>query len=80
VGGRQDPVTFGSAELIHSGRRLLGCRHGNADPDRDVPLLLRWLRNGDLDLRSLITHRISLDEIGTALARPATGLRTIVTF
>ena len=34
-------------------------------PDRDFPLFLRWYKEGDLDLKALVTQRYRIDQINS---------------
>ena len=77
-----DEICFNSYELFYSGRRLVGCVYGSADPRRDFPRLLRLWRQGKLDLEGLISRRIGLDDLDDAFAALAGGevVRSVVTF
>ncbi len=82
IGGRADTVTWSALELFHFGRTLSGCVYGSTDPDRDVPRLIEQVRSGALDLAALVTRRIRLDEVESALDDMAEGrgARALVVF
>jgi alcohol dehydrogenase len=59
-------------------RRVLGSIYGSARPDRDFPLILDAYRRGTLPLDRLISHRLTLDEVGTGIDAVRTGEATRV--
>ncbi|MEV5147006.1 Zn-dependent alcohol dehydrogenase [Streptomyces sp. NPDC052727] len=82
IGGKDQQVTFNALELFHWGRTLSGCVYGNSDPSRDVPLLAGHVREGRLDLSTLVTDRITLEDIPTAFDNMLAGKggRALVVF
>ena len=82
IGGKDDPVTFSALEVFHFARTLSGCCYGNSEPAKDIPVLAEHVRAGRLDLDSLITDRITLDEVPAAFERMAAGHggRSLVVF
>lgn len=82
--GRGDAmVQFSAQELFLHDKRLLGSFYGGADVRRDYPRLLSLWRAGKLDLDSMISRRITLDEINDGLQTLKDGanvIRQIVTF
>ena len=82
LGRRDDEVTFNALEVTHFARSLRGSMFGNADPQRDIPRLLEHLAAGRLDLASLVTRRVSLDELDDAFADMSAGrgARSLVVF
>ncbi|TYK47931.1 Zn-dependent alcohol dehydrogenase [Actinomadura decatromicini] len=73
VGSRDDSVRFNALELFHFNRRLTSSVYGSSVPDRDVPLLVREIEAGRLDLSTLVTHRIGLDGVPAAFDRMRDG-------
>jgi S-(hydroxymethyl)glutathione dehydrogenase/alcohol dehydrogenase len=73
IGGKDDLVSFSALEIFHFARTLTSCVYGNSDPVKDIPVLAEHVRAGRLDLDSLITDRITLDEIPDAFERMASG-------
>lgn len=73
VGRRDQEVVFNPLELFHFSRILTSSIYGASDPDRDVPAMAEEVRKGDLDLATLITHRIGFDGLGEAFARMEAG-------
>ncbi|MFF5758124.1 Zn-dependent alcohol dehydrogenase [Streptomyces longwoodensis] len=82
IGGTDQQVTFHALELFHWGRTLSGCVYGNSDPAADLPVLAAHIREGRLDLGSLVTERIALDDIPTAFENMLAGKggRALVVF
>ncbi|MFI1003568.1 Zn-dependent alcohol dehydrogenase [Streptomyces galbus] len=73
IGGTDQQVTFNALEIFHWGRTLSGCVYGNSDPAADLPVLATHIREGRLDLASLVTGRITLDDIPTAFDHMLAG-------
>ncbi|WP_274542865.1 alcohol dehydrogenase catalytic domain-containing protein [Rhodococcus opacus] len=73
VGRKEQEVIFNPLELFHFSRTLTSSIYGASDPDRDVPVLAEDVRSGRLGLDDLVTHRITLEEIGDAFERMKSG-------
>lgn len=73
VGGRDEELVFNALELFHFSRKLTSSIYGASDPDRDIPQLAAEVRAGDLDLASLVTHRIGLADVSAAFDRMRAG-------
>ncbi|MEU3507402.1 Zn-dependent alcohol dehydrogenase [Streptomyces longwoodensis] len=82
IGGTDQQVTFNALEIFHWGRTLSGCVYGNSDPAADLPVLATHVREGRLDLASLVTERITLDDIPAAFDNMLAGKggRALVVF
>jgi S-(hydroxymethyl)glutathione dehydrogenase/alcohol dehydrogenase len=82
IGSKDDQVSFNALEIFHFARTLTACVYGDGVPDRDIPILAEHVRAGRLDLDSLITDRITLDEIPAAFdrMREGKGGRSLITF
>ena len=82
IGAKDDLVSFSALEVFHFARTLTACCYGNSDPAKDIPLLAEHVRAGRLDLESLITDRIALEDIPAAFDRMAAGKggRSLVLF
>lgn len=65
---------------IFSGKVVSGSVVGGAQILRDVPRFIRLAETGQLDLASMVSTRITLDEIneGVALLEHAEGVRTVI--
>jgi len=61
-------------------RRVIGALYGSARPERDFLVILDQYRRGRLPLDELISHRLPLEEIGTAfeLLRRGEALRSVI--
>ena len=68
--------------FLITGRRIAGASFGGAKGRDRVPELVDLYLAGDLDLESLVTNRISLDEVNDAFAAMDRheGIRTVITF
>jgi S-(hydroxymethyl)glutathione dehydrogenase / alcohol dehydrogenase len=68
--------------LLITGRRIAGASFGGAKGREQVPQLVDLYMKGDLDLESLVTRRIALDEVNDAFAamERKQGIRTVITF
>jgi S-(hydroxymethyl)glutathione dehydrogenase/alcohol dehydrogenase len=82
IGGKDQQVTFNALEIFHWGCTLTGCVYGNSDPARDLPVLAGHIRAGRLDLASLVTDRITLEDIPAAFDAMLAGKggRALVVF
>ncbi|GHI08871.1 alcohol dehydrogenase [Streptomyces cellostaticus] len=82
IGGKDQEVTFNALEIFHWGRTLSGCVYGNTDPARDLPVLAEHVREGRLDLSTLVTERIALEGIPAAFDNMLEGKggRALVVF
>ncbi len=73
-------LTLPAVAAIFSGKRIAGSVVGGAQILRDFPKFVRLAESGRLDLASMVSKRISLDDInlGIDLLRQAEGVRTVV--
>jgi S-(hydroxymethyl)glutathione dehydrogenase/alcohol dehydrogenase len=73
-------LTLPAIAAVFSGKRLKGSTFGGAQILRDFPVFIRMAEAGQLELSSLVTNRIHLDQIndGIALAERAEGIRTLI--
>ncbi|MGV9194010.1 alcohol dehydrogenase catalytic domain-containing protein [Microbacterium sp. MC2] len=69
-------------QLTAEARTVIGSYLGSAVPSRDIPHYVELWRSGRLPLEKLVSSRIRLDEIDTAMDRLAAGgeLRQLITF
>jgi S-(hydroxymethyl)glutathione dehydrogenase/alcohol dehydrogenase len=82
LGKSSDTMTFNALEVGYFGRTLRGCMYGSTDPAVDIPFLIERYRDGSLDLRSMISQEIELEEVGSAFDRLAagSGARNVIVF
>ncbi len=66
VGVPTTPVELQAIDLLVNEKKYIGSIGGSCRPDRDFPMFLRWYKEGDLDLDSLVTQRYTIDQIGEA--------------
>ncbi|WP_018637247.1 zinc-binding dehydrogenase [Parafrankia elaeagni] len=73
-------VTLPAIAAVFSGRKLVGSPVGGAQVLRDFPRFIRLAETGQLDLSSMVSRRISLDEVneGISLLGSADGIRTVI--
>lgn len=82
AGANDDTVEFSAFELFFSEKRLLGSYYGGADVRRDYDRLLDLWRAGRLDLESMITSRLKLEQVNDgfeALTDPGT-IRQVIEY
>lgn len=58
---------------LQEGRRLMGSYLGNIKTRSELPQLVDWYMDGKLSLDGLISHRITLDDIGAGFDLIASG-------
>ena len=89
MGTRDDDRRRGQGEtldivprLLITGRRLTGSSFGGVKGRSQVPQLVdRWLV-GEIDVGSLLSHRLALDEVnrGFELMEEQDGIRSVIAF
>ena len=75
-----DTVTLPAIPAVFTGKRIAGSVVGGSQILRDFPRFIRLAETGRLDLGSMVSKRIALDEIneGIDLLTKAEGVRTVV--
>jgi S-(hydroxymethyl)glutathione dehydrogenase/alcohol dehydrogenase len=73
-------VTLPGWALFYDEKRLLGCVYGSADPRRDFPRFIGLVETGRLDLGTMVSRRISLDEVNDAIRAMEAGevIRSVI--
>jgi len=73
-------LTLPAIKAVFSGKRLAGSVVGGAQILRDFPRFIRLAETGLLDLGSMVSQRIKLDDINKGIdqVRRAEGVRTVV--
>jgi S-(hydroxymethyl)glutathione dehydrogenase / alcohol dehydrogenase len=66
-------VTFPAFGLFYDEKRLLGCIYGSAQVKRDFPRFIALTETGRLDLGSMVSRRIGLDEVNDAFRAMQAG-------
>jgi S-(hydroxymethyl)glutathione dehydrogenase/alcohol dehydrogenase len=81
VAGKGEMLEIVPRFLI-TGRRVAGASFGGAKGRDRVPELVDLHLKGDLDLESLVTRRVALDEVNDAFEamERQEGIRTVITF
>jgi S-(hydroxymethyl)glutathione dehydrogenase/alcohol dehydrogenase len=73
-------IAVSSYHLVLEERRLLGTVYGNAQVRREIPRLLELAADGRLDLASMVTRTIALDDVNDALRALEAGevIRSVI--
>jgi S-(hydroxymethyl)glutathione dehydrogenase / alcohol dehydrogenase len=81
VAGAGQEISTRPFQLV-TGRVWKGTAFGGAKGRRDVPKIVDWYMDGKIDIDSLITHVMPLDQInhGFDLMHEGTSIRGVVTF
>jgi S-(hydroxymethyl)glutathione dehydrogenase/alcohol dehydrogenase len=71
-----------SPQTLFGSRRLMGTQGGDANPARDLPLLVDLYRRGRLNLEGLVSERIPLEQINEGIEHVRAGsvARSVVVF
>ena len=81
VAGRGETLDI-VPRLLITGRRVIGASFGGVRGRDQVPELVELALAGDIDVESLIDHRLALDEVnrGFELMEAADGIRSVIVF
>jgi S-(hydroxymethyl)glutathione dehydrogenase/alcohol dehydrogenase len=73
-------VTFPAFPLFYDEKKLLGCIYGSAQVKRDFPRFIALTETGRLDLGSMVSRRVSLDEVNEAFRAMQAGevIRSVI--
>jgi S-(hydroxymethyl)glutathione dehydrogenase/alcohol dehydrogenase len=73
-------VTFPAIQLFFEEKKMLGCMYGSAQVRRDFPRLVDLVETGRLDIGSMVSRRISLDEVNDAFRAMQAGevIRSVI--
>jgi S-(hydroxymethyl)glutathione dehydrogenase/alcohol dehydrogenase len=76
----EDMVTFPAMQLFFEEKKMLGCLYGSAQVRRDFPKLVSLVETGRLDIGSMVSRRIKLDEINDAFRAMEAGevIRSVI--
>lgn len=74
-------VTLPGFSLFYDEKRILGCMYGSAQVRRDFPRLISLAENGRLDLGTMVSRRITLDDVNDAFRAMDAGevIRSVIT-
>ena len=77
---KDDVLSLPALRAVFSGKRFSGSKVGDAQILRDFPRYVRLAEDGELDLGSMVSHRIGLDDVneGIELLERADGVRTVI--
>jgi S-(hydroxymethyl)glutathione dehydrogenase/alcohol dehydrogenase len=81
VAGAGEEISTRPFQLV-TGRVWRGTAFGNARGRTDVPKIVDWYMDGKLDIDTLITHKMPLEEINSAfdLMHAGEGVRSIIQY
>jgi S-(hydroxymethyl)glutathione dehydrogenase/alcohol dehydrogenase len=73
-------VTFEAMHLFFDEKKMLGCLYGSAQVRRDFPKLVSLVETGRLDIGSMVSRRIKLDEVNDAFRAIGAGevIRSVI--
>jgi len=73
-------VTFPAISLFSDEKKMLGCMYGSAQVRRDFPRLVGLVETGRLDIGSMVSRRIKLDEVNDAFRAMQAGevIRSVI--
>ncbi len=82
VGRMEEMLQFSAFEFFYGDKTLRGSLYGSSNVRTFMPELLRLWRAGKLDLESMISRRIKLDEVNEAFRAMQAGevIRTVIDF
>jgi len=82
VGKMDSEVSFNGFEIFFSEKNFMGSYYGSVDVRSDFHRLLSLWKSGQLDLESMISRRMKIDEINDAFDAMKNGevIRTVITF
>jgi S-(hydroxymethyl)glutathione dehydrogenase/alcohol dehydrogenase len=73
-------VTFSAVSLFADEKRTLGCMYGSAQVRREFPRLVGLIETGRLDVGSMVSRRIKLEEVNEAFRAMEAGevIRSVI--
>jgi S-(hydroxymethyl)glutathione dehydrogenase / alcohol dehydrogenase len=73
-------VTIPSYQLVLEERRVLGTVYGSSQVRREIPRLLEFASDGRLDLASMVSRTIALDDVNDAMRAMQAGevIRSVI--
>lgn len=72
-------MSLPAVSAVFSGKRLVGSKVGDAQVLRDFPRFIQLAEAGQLDLGSLVSQRITLDQINNGISSlHRAGVRTVI--
>jgi S-(hydroxymethyl)glutathione dehydrogenase/alcohol dehydrogenase len=81
VARQEETVPMSAFGLMAGGKKLMGCVYGSAQVRRDFPRLVRLVETGRLDIDSMVSRRIGLDDVNEAFRAMEAGevIRSVIT-
>jgi len=80
VGRMEEKIEFTAFELFYNDKELKGSMYGSANVRTFMPKLLRLWKAGKLDLESMVSRRMKLDDVNEAFRAMQAGevIRTVL--
>jgi S-(hydroxymethyl)glutathione dehydrogenase / alcohol dehydrogenase len=73
VQGPGASLSWAPFDAVRNAKRVLGCWYGSANFQRDFPRLVELAETGRLDVASMVSRRMTLDEVNDGLAAMERG-------
>ena len=82
VGRMDEKVEFSAFELFYNDKNLRGSMYGSSNVRTFMPELLSLWKNGKLDLESMVSARIQLEDVNDAFQAMLDGkvIRSVIEF
>lgn len=82
VGRMEQQVSFSAFELFFADKQLRGSMYGGANVRVFMPQLLRLWKQGKLDLESMVSRRMKVEDVNDAFRAMEAGevIRTVLDF
>ena len=82
VGRMDEQISFSAFEFFYADKTLRGSMYGSANVRTDMPKLLRLWKTGKLDLESMISRRMKVDDVNEAFRAMQAGevIRSVIDF
>jgi S-(hydroxymethyl)glutathione dehydrogenase/alcohol dehydrogenase len=73
-------VTFPAIQLFSEEKKMLGCLYGSSQVRRDFPRFIDLVETGRLDIGSMVSRRITIDQVNDAFAAMQAGevIRSVI--
>ncbi|KAL6506641.1 hypothetical protein OROHE_022473 [Orobanche hederae] len=59
-------LTFESFDILHLGKSIMGSLFGGLKPKSDIPILVKWYLDKELELDKFVTHEVGFQDINKA--------------
>jgi S-(hydroxymethyl)glutathione dehydrogenase / alcohol dehydrogenase len=82
LSGRDERMGVRPYDLVLTEKQVRGCLYGSAQVARDFPRIIRFAETGQLDLASMVSRVIGLDQVNDAFAAIRAGdvIRSVISY